>query len=376
MVGQIFYVVTLGAFILTLVTLLWQLRTVLHRKREKSVWKRQILYLHICILVNLLLASLCYLYLFFSFFINEDSEHWHRLHVVGMFSSGTIALCGLAMLRLSDRSYVTLKNCLAHGFVPLLIFVLYLLTRSDLLVALNWIYYPLYAIVVVVRHRKNRLRFIQSLEDNYVNLDRRQILYGHRIRLYCLFLFIAWGFYLVMPRITLEYCNVAHGVYFIASIIGWTRLTLGVVKLKDSPLAALANVPSTEELASEQPEPDAVESDMFADSPVMRQLNERLDEVLLRGDLYLDPDLDVQRLAAELCTNRTYLGRVFRLRGTTFSRYINSMRLNYAEKLLRMTSKPVSEIVSACGFSDATFRRAFYDRYHCTPSEYRRSNKK
>jgi len=162
-----------------------------------------------------------------------------------------------------------------------------------------------------------------------------------------------------------------HSIYFVLSTIGWSYFTSVTIHLKDSPLAYIKQEAPVEAAPQEEKEPQNI--DMLADSPVMQRLSLQLDEVLLKNKLYLDPDLDISMLSAALCTNRTYISRLLRMRGTSFSRYVNSLRLTHAEEMLRNSLKPVNEICEECGFSDATFRRVFTERYNCTPAEYRRS---
>ena len=58
--------------------------------------------------------------------------------------------------------------------------------------------------------------------------------------------------------------------------------------------------------------------------------------------------------------------------GTTFSSFLNTMRMERAVKLLRTTYKPVKEISVLCGYSDAVyFARVFNKTYGMSPTSYR-----
>ena len=69
-----------------------------------------------------------------------------------------------------------------------------------------------------------------------------------------------------------------------------------------------------------------------------------------------------------------YLQKLFTARGTTCSRFIQSLRLDHAARLLSRrklakSDQPLSEIAYACGFRDyAHFSRTFHFRFGCTPS--------
>jgi YesN/AraC family two-component response regulator len=59
---------------------------------------------------------------------------------------------------------------------------------------------------------------------------------------------------------------------------------------------------------------------------------------------------------------------------TTFSTYLNALRMEHAEKLLRTTAKPVKEIAVSCGYSDALyFTRVFHKKHGIAPTRYRES---
>lgn len=92
--------------------------------------------------------------------------------------------------------------------------------------------------------------------------------------------------------------------------------------------------------------------------------------------LFCNPDLSLQNLAIAIGTNRTYLSKWFMTNETTFYNYINGLRIEHAGHLLLTTDAPVAQIQARSGFiSKTTFRKYFIERYHCTPSEYRRQQK-
>lgn len=363
---QILYVVTLILFIISILCMQVWTHKSLFATRRVSIWKRQHLHLHARILTFVFLAACIYLYMYYDFYTTGVSN-MYLLHLVGLFSSLTIAQSGLTVYSLSDRRRISKRVTFQHFFIPVLFLPLYLVTGSMWVLNIAWIYYVVYVLLIFRVCMQNSRQFVQRLEDAYVNLDHRQILYRYRAIYFCVFILCAWAVYLLAPSYIL------HSIYFVVSAIGWGYFTHMGIHLIDSPLANTMQAPA-ETPANVVAEPSP--ADILLDSPALRVLDERLDEVLKTDNLYLDPSLDVQMLAQVLCTNRTYIGRVFRMRGTTFSRYINSLRLSYAEEQLRSSLKSVGEICEECGFSDATFRRVFSDRYHCTPMEYRRTVQK
>lgn len=89
-------------------------------------------------------------------------------------------------------------------------------------------------------------------------------------------------------------------------------------------------------------------------------------------EFYLDPDVNIDYLANELGTNRhyvsNYLNQILKM---PFYAYVNKLRLEHAEMLLRTSNDKASAIGYLCGFnSEATFRRLFKEQYGCTPTQY------
>lgn len=59
--------------------------------------------------------------------------------------------------------------------------------------------------------------------------------------------------------------------------------------------------------------------------------------------------------------------------GSSFTEYLNYVRLNFVERDLSCTNKSISEIAFECGFTSIQyFNRVFREYKKCTPSEYRR----
>ena len=75
---------------------------------------------------------------------------------------------------------------------------------------------------------------------------------------------------------------------------------------------------------------------------------------------------------AEGCT-LSFLSRFVReAMNQTFQDYVNSVRFNYARKLVALTEKPLVSICYESGFSDYRyFSRSFQTVYGMTPAEYR-----
>ncbi len=83
--------------------------------------------------------------------------------------------------------------------------------------------------------------------------------------------------------------------------------------------------------------------------------------------------LTLTELAKHLNVSKFYLSRTFSSKlNTSFNRYINYIRANYALTLIQSTNYTLTRISVDSGFeSQRTFNRAFKEIFGLTPSEYR-----
>jgi len=89
---------------------------------------------------------------------------------------------------------------------------------------------------------------------------------------------------------------------------------------------------------------------------------------------HLRDELDLDRLAAHVQLDRSYLSRLFsRELGCAPMRYYLGMKMELAAAMLRGGERPVGEIAEAVGFADPFhFSRRFSRWAGCAPSDYRR----
>jgi transcriptional regulator GlxA family with amidase domain len=87
-----------------------------------------------------------------------------------------------------------------------------------------------------------------------------------------------------------------------------------------------------------------------------------------------DADLSVEALAARAGMSVRNFARSFRAEvGTTPARYVESVRVEAARRLLEETGAGDDAVAATCGFGTAeTMRRAFVRVLHLPPAEYRR----
>ena len=101
------------------------------------------------------------------------------------------------------------------------------------------------------------------------------------------------------------------------------------------------------------------------------------EELLRRAMIYLSTHwleaVTLNDLARELGVSKYHLSRQFSERlHTNFRTYVNSLRVERAQQLLRGTNASVTDICFDCGFeSQRTFNRAFFQLTGAAPRQYR-----
>lgn len=117
----------------------------------------------------------------------------------------------------------------------------------------------------------------------------------------------------------------------------------------------------------------SVQDEKMEDKAFYSIVEQRLETVCKKGQLFLEPDLTRESLCQRLSVGRTYLSMYLHGRGLTFYQYINTLRLEYAIKLMQDNPDiSVREVSALAGFrSQTTFRKVFQDVIGCLPSEMR-----
>lgn len=103
----------------------------------------------------------------------------------------------------------------------------------------------------------------------------------------------------------------------------------------------------------------------------------RVQALMTQDQLFLDPDLTVQRLAKRLhLPARTVSGAINKVRGMNVSQYVNEFRLAFAADLLANVDLSVTEIARQSGFmTRSNFYREFQRVFGQSPTAYRNAAK-
>jgi YesN/AraC family two-component response regulator len=108
------------------------------------------------------------------------------------------------------------------------------------------------------------------------------------------------------------------------------------------------------------------------------QIMARLDHLMVEEKLYVDDEINLEKLALKLGVTRHQLSQVLNEHaGLNFFEYINQRRIEEAKTLLLTTSKKelnIIEIAYKVGYSNkVTFNNTFKKHTGMTPSEFRMS---
>ena len=107
-----------------------------------------------------------------------------------------------------------------------------------------------------------------------------------------------------------------------------------------------------------------------------RRMFERMNRDLIEKKLYLDPALSRTMLLDKYNIPRNNFSSLFqKYVGTSYSKYINDLRLGQAVKMLKeQPNYTIESIANDCGIASvATLYRLFSKKYGMTPSEYRQT---
>lgn len=99
----------------------------------------------------------------------------------------------------------------------------------------------------------------------------------------------------------------------------------------------------------------------------------RIDELMEREQLFLNPELKVGDVAAILGVNSRYVSdSINASRDCSFAQFMNRLRVEYAQHMMQQSpEKKLSEVWVTSGFAnESTFFRAFKSITGITPKEW------
>ncbi|MFA6568581.1 MAG: PocR ligand-binding domain-containing protein [Victivallales bacterium] len=112
----------------------------------------------------------------------------------------------------------------------------------------------------------------------------------------------------------------------------------------------------------------------------IRELEAKLDRDEIRrakefiAERFHDPSLGLSDVAAHVGLSTAHFSHIFKQEtGMAFVRAVQAKRVTEAKKLMKNTSKSITEICFPCGFNSVTnFNRVFRHVEHCSPRQFRK----
>jgi AraC-like DNA-binding protein/ligand-binding sensor protein len=113
---------------------------------------------------------------------------------------------------------------------------------------------------------------------------------------------------------------------------------------------------------------------------VARQDSKFLDIVKAKNyiDNHFREPITISEASEQACLSEAYFSRTFKKAlGSTFTQYIQFLRLTEAKKLLKNTDMQISRIAFLCGFNNLSyFNELFRKTEKCSPTEFRNGEKR
>lgn len=154
--------------------------------------------------------------------------------------------------------------------------------------------------------------------------------------------------------------------------------TVAIVESTETEVAAEADEDDEDENAEPEGDTDAELGTEAGDERYGKELYEQMEYLIISGQLYLDPTFNGEkaRKLVNIPRNR-FVPFIKRYTGGRFLKYLNSLRIYHAARLLQENPEYGIEAVAQESGIPAlrSFHRLFLDEFGVTPTEYRKRNK-
>lgn len=238
-----------------------------------------------------------------------------------------------------------------------------------------------YALVSTYNYHKRVKEFYSNLEDKFIQIDKRIIVWTLiGVLTSLVFMFTGRAFWIKNTEITTLFYILWAVTYFSWGLMGYRKqytvdnLNADIMKsdlLEAEEENALQAV-DTEIEPTENKEEDEVNTDKHA------RLHALFIKLINEDHIYCKSDLRIDTLARSMYTNRLYVSQMIRENyGFTFSNYINHKRIEYAIELLNdMPDIKLDELADKTGFVSAqSLSRTFKQIKGLPPKEWIRKHR-
>lgn len=300
-------------------------------------------------------------------FLPDSPVFWYIFPFTDLLVTSLFILAGMSLVSGKYPSATALRWV---GLSALSLYVVFLLTGSQLIFSVLTIMWIICLILLVVNHVR---KYNQSLSFHYSNVD------SHRKTWFLYILLWAFVVYPVYKVFSLG--TVGSDVFYI--IYALSQVALYVILSRNVSVQTTTENEATISLQEFVEETDGSgdsttgaglsASDFFPEDQQQKMLAE-LTKMMEEEKLYRNPELCVDDLVKRFGTNASYFYYFMRdVVNASFFDYVNSYRIEEAKGLL-LKGEKVDLLAEAVGYNSAnTFRRAFKKITGLTPSEWRQS---
>ena len=258
---------------------------------------------------------------------------------------------------------------------PVIMMALNIVNHSEALVPIFNLYWLLLGIGLIIYIVRATRQYGRWLRDNYADLEHKEVWQSIVV---LTVIMLGFGIYTSeIGGLANKYIVQVNNILLICYLL-WRVETL-------SDLSSLTPDPSPKERGVYSSSTDN-SNDKCENSPLLGRGvgGEAIGSLLKRyceePQLYLQHDISAMQLAMKIGTNRVYLSKHFASQGTTYSTYINGLRIQhfinlYHEAVAKHQPVTVQQLAHKSGFhSYSTFNAAFKQIMGMTATEWMRAS--
>ena len=273
--------------------------------------------------------------------ISNEQIHW--ITIVDVL---TVPLCVILQLEIIRSQCISYLRAIIIALPFAVLLAIYSMLPSHTIIFLSFILSAIYSLFLTI------YTYIACYKLPHHNPNRRAAIF---ILNAFIVIFLSWIFSCIISR------PITDIMYYIASGLAWCVIFYTIEHIYTE---------EQEEVEKqEQVTAINIHEYPFADS---------LNQLMQQEQIYLNPEISISEIARRIGTNRSYLSDYLNHNcNSSFIDFINNLRLEHAEKLMKDDPKSSIDSISiSSGFNSlSTFRRAFIKKHGITPSSYRQKLK-
>lgn len=292
------------------------------------------------------------------FFLFPVGPHSLTSHLTDILEMTVIPCAFVIITRLTQPRKKLLLPVVANAILYGLSMALYAVSRDEVVYNTVLLFSVLYSFFIIAYGWVSVRRFNKEVEDNFS--DELLSLYWLKYLVY-LYISILIIWFLATVYAT-EWMVAVYNVCMLVFLSLWCYF---VFKQEDM----------LEVLEANKDSETADEEELFGVKKSDYHFADNFEKVFSEHHIYLDPTLNINGLARELGTNRTYISNFLNQQmHTTFYEYVNQWRVKRAKELLAESDFPLEQIAEKSGFNSlSSFRRYFTKAVGMTPAKYRKA---